>query len=151
MRKLKQCSVVFLFVMICSNAYSQLPSTDPLFQTIARLDSVYFTAYNTCDMKTQEKLYSDNLEFYHDHGGLDTSKRNVLAAIEKNICGKVTRELIKASMEVHKIPGYGAIEIGLHQFHNKAEPNAKPHPSKFIIFWQQQGSEWKMAKVVSLH
>lgn len=138
-------------IAVINNAHSQLAATDPLFQTIARLDSILFTAYNTCDMKTQAALYSDTLEFYHDHGGLDTSKQNVLKGIERNICGKVTRELIKGSLEVHRIPGYGAIEIGLHQFHNKNEPNAKPHPSKFIVFWRQRGEKWQIAKVVSLH
>lgn len=145
---------IFLFLaamVFIKTAHSQLATTDPLYQNIARLDSVLFTAYNTCDMKTQAALYSDTLEFYHDHGGLDTSKQNVLKAIERNICGKVTRELIKGSLEVHRIPGYGAIEMGLHQFHNKNEPDAKPHPSKFIVFWRQRGEKWQIAKVVSLH
>jgi hypothetical protein len=150
---MKKLNIFLLLVSITAinNAHSQLAPTDPLYQTIARLDSILFTAYNTCDMKTQAALYSDTLEFYHDHGGLDTSKQNVLKAIERNICGKVTRELIKGSLEVHPIPGYGAIEMGLHQFHNKTEPDAKPHPSKFIVFWRQRGDKWQIAKVVSLH
>jgi hypothetical protein len=150
---MKKLKLLFLLpaIMAMGNAYSQLATTDPLYQTIARLDSILFTAYNTCDMKTQAALYGDTLEFYHDHGGLDTSKQNVLKAIEKNICGKVSRELIKGSLEVHRIPGYGAIEIGLHQFHNKMEPGAKPQPSKFIVFWRQRGDQWQIAKVVSLH
>ena len=150
MKRIKIVLLLALMVFI-NKAHSQLAPTDPLYQTIARLDSVLFTAYNTCDMKTQAALYSDTLEFYHDHGGLDTSKQNVLKAIERNICGKVTRELIKGSLEVHRIPGYGAIEMGLHQFHNKNEPDAKPHPSKFIVFWRQRGEKWQIAKVVSLH
>lgn len=150
MKKLK-IFLLLISITAINNAHSQLATTDPLYQTIAQLDSILFTAYNTCDMKTQAMLYSDTLEFYHDHGGLDTSKQNVLKAIEKNICGKVTRELIKGSLEVHRIPGYGAIEIGLHQFHNKMEPDAKPHPSQFIVFWRQQGNKWQIAKVVSLH
>jgi hypothetical protein len=151
MKKL-QLTLLLIFAAFAFNtSYAQLPASDPLYKTIAGLDSILFRAYNTCDMKTQNAMYSDTLEFFHDHGGLDTSKRSVLAGIERNICNKVTRELIKGSLEVHRIPGYGAIEIGLHQFHNKMEPDAKPHPSQFIIFWRQRGNEWKIAKVVSLH
>lgn len=151
MKKIQSTLLLLFTVFAFNNSYAQLPTTDPLYKTIAALDSIYFTAYNKCDLKTQAALYSDTLEFYHDRGGLDTSKRNVIASIEKYICNKVTRELVKGSIEVHRIPGFGAIEIGLHMFHNKLEPDAKPHPSQFIMFWQQRGNEWKITKVVSLH
>lgn len=96
-------------------------------------------------------MYSDEIEFFHDQGGLMTSKQAILDATEKNICGKVTRELIPGSIEVFSIKGYGAVETGMHQFHNKLEPDAKPHPSKFIILWKQAENGWKISKVISLH
>jgi hypothetical protein len=46
---------------------------------------------------------------------------------------------------------FGAIEIGYHQYFNNQKPDAPAHPSKFIIFWHQMNSEWKISKVVSLH
>jgi hypothetical protein len=48
----------------------------------------------------QEHIISENLEFYHDQGGLLTSKTKLIAALKNNICGKVTRELLKGSIEV---------------------------------------------------
>lgn len=136
----------------CSfQAMAQLPERDTLYRTIVTLDSVYFTAYNTCDLQTQANLFAEDIEFYHDSGGLMTSKQELLAGIQEHICGKVSRELIPGSIEVHAIPGWGAIEMGLHQFHNKEEPETVPHPSRFIIFWQQTANGWQMTKVVSLH
>ena len=41
----------------------------------------------------------------------------------KNICGKVSRELVPRTLEVHPIPGYRAVEMGVYRFHH---PNAKP-------------------------
>lgn len=126
------------------------PVSETLHNTIARLDSIYFDTYNTCNMEKMAAMMSDTLEFYHDRTGLSTSKQDNLASIRKNICGKVTRELVKGSLEVYPIQGYGAVEIGYHRFRNKAEAGAS-NPSKFIVLWQQQGGEWKITRVVSLH
>ena len=112
---------------------------------------LYFTAYNDCDMETQEEFYDDDLEFYHDKGGLATSKVALLESIEKNICGKVTRALLKDSVEVHDIPGFGAVEIGIHKFYNKEEPDAVSKPTKFISIWKQEGETWNLSRVISLH
>ncbi len=126
------------------------PSSPELHATIARLDSVYFNTYNTCDMKTMASMMADTLEFYHDRTGLSTSKADNLASVRKNICGKVTRELVKGSIEVYPIAGYGAVEIGYHTFRNIAEPGVS-RPSKFIILWRHTNNEWKITRVVSLH
>ncbi len=102
-------------------------------------------------MATQELFYADKIEFFHDRSGLDTSKQNILAGTKKYICGKVTRELIKGSLEISPLPGYGAIEVGMHQFYNNQEKDAKPKPSRFIIIWKNEFGSWKITKVISLH
>lgn len=133
-------------------AYVYKPDSQELYNTIVHMDSVYFNAYNTCDMKTQAAVFSDSIEFYHDKGGVTKSKQAILDAIKKNICGKVTRELVKGSIEVYPIKGYGAVETGLHMFHNNQEKNPGPSKiSKFIIIWQHTDDGWKMSRVVSLH
>ena len=131
-----------------SPGYSQ---SHDLYETVAKLDSTFFTAYNNCDMTTQAAFYSDSIEFYHDRNGLSTSKKDILEGTKKYICGKVTRELVKGSIEVSPIPGYGAIELGSHMFHNNQEKNDLPHASRFVIFWRNSGGKWTIMKVVSLH
>jgi ketosteroid isomerase-like protein len=122
-----------------------------LYQTIAELDSIFFHAYNTCDIKMQSEFYSDSIEFYHDQGGLVKSKQVILEATEKNICGKVTRELVKGSIEVSPIPGYGAVEIGMHMFHNNQEKGQVPHASRFVVIWRNREDKWTIERVISLH
>jgi len=122
-----------------------------LYATIIALDSVFFTAYNNCDLQTQDKLISEDLEFYHDQGGLNTSKSDLMAAMEKNICGKVKRELVKGSIEVSEIPGFGAAQIGMHKFYNNQEPNAISKPSRFVTLWKKTDKSWQMTRVISLH
>ncbi|WBX71985.1 nuclear transport factor 2 family protein [Tenacibaculum retecalamus] len=144
-----------LFSLITNAQVDEIPNYKAvdlnLHNEIVKMDSIYFTAYNTCDMKTQANLYDEDLEFFHDKGGLSTSKSNLLKTLEKNICGKVTRTLIKGSIEVYPIKNYGAVQIGYHKFYNNQEPNAKSTPSKFIVIWKQKNKQWKITKVISLH
>src|SRR6185437_13486728 len=132
------------------NGYSYKPESQALYDAIVHMDSVYFNAYNSCDMATQAALYSDSLEFYHDKGGLQTSKQAVLDAIRKNICGKVTRALVPGSIEVYPIAGYGAVEIGLHRFVNHQESETPSKPDKFILIWRHLDNRWQITRVISL-
>ena len=128
------------------------PDDAALYNSIVKQDSIYFDAYNKCDMDKQTDMYDADIEFYHDKGGLMTSKKDLLEAIKKNICGKVTREMVPGSIEVYPIKDYGAIEMGMHKFHNNQEKVGTPsHAAKFIIFWQLINKEWKIKRVVSLH
>ena len=152
--------VAVFMLTACSSTKSKLakevilyrPDSQGLHDTIAKLDSAFFNAYNTCDLDKQAVFYSDSLEFYHDKAGLSTSKTEMLEATKTNVCGKVTRELIEGSIEVYPIKGFGAVEIGYHRFHNKNDkPDTPSDPGKFIIIWKQTGDKWQISRVVSLH
>jgi len=133
------------------DSYTYKPESQELYNSIVHMDSVYFNAYNTCDMDKQAAIYADSIEFYHDKGGLQTSKQALLAAIKQNICGKVTRVLVKGSIEVYPIAGFGAVEIGLHRFINHQESESPSKPDKFIIIWRNRNNRWQITRVISLH
>ncbi len=154
--------LIVIHLLIASYGYSQetykdiletayVPVDKEVYDIIVAMDKEYFDGYNTCDIKKQTSLFSEDLEFFHDKGGLSTSKQEVLTAIEKNICGKVTRTLVEGSIEVYPIKDYGAIEIGYHKFYNNQEPNAKSKASKFIMVWKNEDEKWFITKVISLH
>lgn len=143
--------IVFLIALsLPVTAFCQ-PQQNDLYKTIVALDSIFFTAYNTCDLKTQAAFYADSIEFYHDKGGLNTSKKSIMEGTEKYVCGKVTRELVKGSIEVSPIPNYGAVEIGMHMFHNNQEKDQQAHASKFVIIWKNDNNKWTITRVISLH
>jgi hypothetical protein len=48
----------------------QTASPDELFRTIAALDGALFDAYNRCAVEKFVTFLADDLEFYHDQGGL---------------------------------------------------------------------------------
>lgn len=121
-----------------------------LYDTIVYMDSIWEDSYNNCRIDKQEELISDDLEFYHDQGGLMTSKKALIEALKKNICGKVTRELQAGSIEVYPIPGYGAVEMGLHRFHSKNDTGDGKY-AKFVHLWHKEHGRWKITRVISLH
>lgn len=162
MKKIILLFVLFLSLASCSTSKSndyQLtknykPDNPELYSTIVKLDSVFFDAYNHCDTKFEAyaDFYAEDIEFYHDQGGLSDSKKDILEGTKKHICGKVTRTLVPGSIEVYPIKDYGAIEIGLHSFSNTTNPPDEPKKvSRFTIFWKQINGKWKIAKVISLH
>ncbi|MEO6633538.1 MAG: nuclear transport factor 2 family protein [Mucilaginibacter sp.] len=131
--------------------YTYKPESQELYNAIVHMDSVYFNAYNTCDMDKQAAIYADSIEFYHDKGGLQTSKQALLDALKKNICGKVTRVLVPGSIEVYPIAGFGAVEIALHRFINHQESETPSKPDKFIVVWRLRNGIWQITRVISLH
>jgi hypothetical protein len=151
---IRLAGIALLAAMAIQKADAQFkPDDKALYDTILHLDSVFFGAYNTCSINLDKygAFYADSLEFYHDKGGLSTSKKDVIEGTRKNICGKVTRELVAGSVEVYPIANYGAIEIGYHKFHNSAEPNAPSRPGRFVLVWRRINGEWKITRVISLH
>lgn len=127
-------------------------ASDALYDTVFALDQRFFEAYNTCDMDTQAALLADNIEFYHDQGGLSTSKEAILKGTKENICGKVSRTLVPGSLEVSPIPGFGAAVVGLHQFKNNTEPvGTLSKESRFVAIWKKTDTTWQMTRIISLH
>jgi len=158
---MKHLLLTLCAICIMATAYSQkaedrfvperyVPANKELYQTIVHLDSMYFDTYNHCNLARMDSLTADDIEFYHDRGGLSTSKKDLIAAIGKNICGKVTRILAKGSIEAYEIPGYGAVEFGYHSFSNIEEPGVSK-PSKFVAIWRNKDGRWQITRVISLH
>jgi hypothetical protein len=127
------------------------PDSRELYDEIVALDSIFFNAYNGCNLELIDTLISNDIEFYHDLGGLSTSKQQIIDGLNNNICGKVSRVLQKGSIEVYPIHNYGAVEMGKHGFYNHTEKNKTIHYSKFVHIWQKNNGQWKLTRVVSLH
>ena len=120
-----------------------------LTRTVAELDTKLFDAYNHCDLKTLGAMVSDDLEFYHDQTGLMVGKAAFLEAIQKNICGKVVRTLVPGSLEVYRLKGYGAVEIGVHRFRQPGHPEEPGGEAKFVHVWKDTNGVWMVTRVIS--
>ena len=128
------------------------PAAPSLLDEISKMDAIVFDAFNRRDLAKLKTLFTDDLEFYNDRGGL-TNYQQAMDTFKKNFDSptKVRRELADGTLEVYPVQGYGAIEIGVHRFYS-TEPGQKEALSgtaKFIQVWQKKNGEWKIARVIS--
>lgn len=145
----------FLFLILffsgCGVAMGQSKKADEsLYAAIAHMDSVMFNAFNSRDTATFKKLFTGDLEFYHDKGGLTGYKETIgfMRSTVQNNNG-LRRDLIPGTLEVYPIPNYGAMEIGSHTFCHTENGKQDCGTFKFVHIWKQIGSEWKVSRVVS--
>ena len=147
-----------LFMLLLSatilQSHAQSPNRtappDELSRTVASLDSALFDAYNQCDLDKFGTFFIDDVEFYHDQGGVTLGRQNLTESVQKNICGKVRRELVPGSLQVYPMRGYGAVEMGVHRFHQpKVDPLKPVGEAKFIHLWQNKDGVWKITRVIS--
>jgi hypothetical protein len=114
------------------------------------MDSVVFNAFNTRDVEKLKTLFTRDLEFYHDKGGLTDYDYTMNFMKSVAVPGNdLRRELVKGSLEVYPIPGYGAMEIGAHTFCHTENGKQDCGTFKFVHIWQKKDGEWKIARVVS--
>ena len=157
---MRKFCAVFLVVLVSGafvladaqavQAFDTMKSQEELARAVTALDAQLFDAYNTCNLEKFSSFFVDDVEFYHDKGGLMVGRKPLTESIKNNICGKVTRELVAGTLEVYPIHGYGAVEIGVHRFHH---PGTQDHgvvgEAKFIHLWQYKDGAWKITRVIS--
>jgi hypothetical protein len=130
-------------------------SSKDLFNTLARLDSTLFSIVYSCDTARSGTFVTEDLEFYHDKGGLTRSRKVFLEALYKNFCNtpiKLRRELVKGSLQVYPIANYGAMQMGEHRFYisENGQPEKLTGVAKFMHLWHYENNEWKISRVFSL-
>jgi ketosteroid isomerase-like protein len=156
-RNILFCLLILILFSACStkkqagNYLVYKPQSKELYNEIVRMDSIWEDAYNNCKINVQDQLISDSIEFFHDQGGLVTSKTRLMNSYKSNICGKVTRELLKGSIEVYPIKDYGAVEMGYHRFHSIYDTSPNSAYARFVHVWKKENGSWKITRVISLH
>ena len=131
-------------------AFEEIKSQEELEKAVAALDRALFDSYNRCDLAKFAAFFAEDVEFYHDQGGVTLGRAALTASVKKNICGKVTRELVPGSFEVYPMRGYGAVEIGVHRFRHPGHEDTEPvGEAKFIHLWQYKDGAWRITRVIS--
>ncbi|WP_300434595.1 nuclear transport factor 2 family protein [Christiangramia sp.] len=150
--------LVALFAITSMSA--QVDRESDLYKQLQSRDSLLFDlGFNQCKIGQFENFISEDLEFYHDQGGLSTNKEDFLNAVKNNICAnpdkKPIRKLVNESLQVFPLYEngelYGAIQKGIHDFYIK-EPNKelyKTSSAKFTHIWLLENKEWILKRVLS--
>lgn len=130
-----------------------------LAKVISSRDSLFWTAYNNCDVDQMQQFFTTDVEFYHDRGGLTIGLQNFITSLRKNLCGnensKLRREAIEGTVKVFPLQNadvtYGALISGEHVFYvlEKGKNERLDGYGKFTDVWVLRDNVWKMSRILS--
>lgn len=146
--------------MCLTPSQAQLSVDSELYKTLKSRDSLLFDiGFNTCNMEQSAALLTEDLEFYHDQGGITHSKAEFLEVMNSGICSGgpyvSRRELVQGSLEVFPLYDngklYGAVQNGTHRFYQRKDQEAEVAGSiaRFTHLWLIQEGQWKIKRVLS--
>lgn len=152
--------LTYFFMAACSGVNNSLVQESKptsivrgeLYSTIAYMDSSMFAAFNAHDLDKLKTSFSEDLEFYHDKGGLadyHQTMENFRTLFEKNKTTGLRRDLVKGSLEVSPIKDYGAVATCLHRFCHLENNKDDCGTFKNVMIWQKKNGHWKVTRVIS--
>ena len=128
---------------------------EDLQQFILKQDSLFWQAYNTCDVEGMKSFLAEDLEFYHDRNGLTSSLSGFEALVKSGLCSDestgLRREAKPGTVKVYPLPNFGAIISGAHVFYRyrKGQDEYAEEAALFTHVWRRQEGAWKMSRVLS--
>lgn len=148
-----------LLLLLFTALFSYSQTDEKVKQLIFQKDSLFWVAYNNCDVASMGSVLTDDVEFYHDKGGPSISRDTFVAAISKNLCGndnfRLRRAAVKGTVNVFVMRKgdnvYGAIISGEHVFYvnEKGKKEFLDGHAKFAQLWILNNGEWKMSRILS--
>jgi len=152
-------TLLLLLSSLCSFTLFSQTGDQKLTETILYKDSLFWNAYNNCNVNTFTDFFTEDIEFYHDKGGITLGAAALDASLKKNICGspdhKVRREAVPGTINVFPMKNgdsiYGAIISGQHLFYisDNGKPEVLTGHARFMNLWLLKDGEWKMARILS--
>jgi hypothetical protein len=137
-----------------------LPAGAMLQEAVAARDAELFaTAFEQCDPPKLRAMLTDDFEMYHDKDGVVARSGDAFVADYARQCSAASapgawrsrRELVKASLTVDPVPGFGAIEDGEHLFYERQGdgPEKLAGRAHFTHVWALTTTGWRLARVLS--
>ena len=153
-------AIILFFFTISSALNAQVSANSELFIALKKNDSLLFErGFNECELGAFIDLIAEDLEFYHDKGGVTTNKEAFIKQYKKGICGnpdyRSRRVLIPGSLEVFPLFDngklYGALQKGIHKFYEKPKdkPEVAGSTARFTHLWLLRDGKWLLARVLS--
>jgi hypothetical protein len=149
-------SVISIFWSFSSVAQRDALNVRKLVMT---RDSLFWMAYNACDSETMRLFLSDDIEFYHDKGGVTKGIENFIDITKKNLCGnddfRLRRKAVDGSVTFFPMANasvlYGGIVSGEHVFYvnERGKDEVLDGRARFTHLWIWKDNVWKMSRVLS--
>jgi hypothetical protein len=151
--------VLLAFVFVSFKKANAQSAEEKLAKTILQKDSLFWQSYNNCDTTNYNQFFADDVEFYHDKGGITLGVENMALSVKKNLCGnpdfRIRREAVNGTVKVFPLEKsgeiYGAILSGEHVFYivEKGKPPRLDGKASFTHLWILKDNAWKMTRILS--
>lgn len=148
-----------LAIFLFSQAVPGQTERQKLASTILTGDSLFWKTYNNCDTAQFKNFFTDDVEFYHDKGGLTIGLETFAASFKQNLCSnndfRLRREVVDGTVSVFPLEKsnsiYGAIISGEHVFYilEKGKSERLDGHARFTHVWLLKEGNWKMSRILS--
>ena len=153
---------VALFAAAAAAAIT-VPPQPQLTEQIATADAELFNLFFVapCDVPRFRALLADDVEFYHDKDGFNVHSADEFVKGYSENCKsrsdpkawRSRRELVRSSLQVDPVPGYGAMEAGDHLFYERHGVDGVEKlagRARFAIVWALgTDGKWRLSRVLS--
>jgi hypothetical protein len=156
MKKLLLFTTAHLFLATCLFAQADVNNLSSL---ILGKDSLFWQAYNTCDVEKFKDFVAEDIEFYHDKGGITSGLAALNNSIKNNLCSnpglRIRREAVPGTIKLFSLQQsnviYGAILSGDHYFYvtEAGKKERREGLAKFTHLWLLKDGSWKMTRIFS--
>jgi hypothetical protein len=160
-QSIKSLLLCSIGILISGIALAQVDKNSELFKTLKTKDSILFKiGFNKCEVEKSAALMFEDLEFYHDKGGIINSKEEFVKTMKDGLCradnpNKIYRFLVEENLEVfpmyNKGELYGALQNGKH-FFSPDESMTYDKTDNYALFshlWIIEDNVWKLKRVIS--
>src|SRR5688572_11245632 len=159
MNIIKCTAGILLSMIFCKDLNAQNKTVDDELKAALATDSIFWQHYNSCNIDAMRNFFTDDIEFYHDKGGVINGLDKFLSASKRNLCGddnfRLRREVVAGSVKIFPMKDgenlYGAILYGQHIFYvlEKGKEPRLDGLARFTHLMLRTESGWKMSRVLS--
>ena len=158
MYTIKKAITLLIVILFSQIAFGQTED-QKLSSIILARDSLFWITYNNCDTIQNRNFFTDDVEFYHDKGGLTLGLEALATSFKQNLCSnndfRLRREAVAGTVNVFPLKKsgdiYGAIISGEHLFYvlEKGKPERLNGRARFTHVWMLNKGAWKMSRILS--
>jgi hypothetical protein len=152
-------SLFILSMLFCSRTLLAQTTAQNITAIILHEDSLFWQAYNNCDTARFKQFFTQDVEFYHDKGGLTTGIDDMVLSMKNGLCSndslRIRRAALPETVQVYPLAKsnviYAAIISGDHIFYiwGKGKKETLSGLAKFMDLWVLKDGKWKMARILS--
>jgi hypothetical protein len=143
-------AVLLMTAALFTGNHAAAQTSGPLFNEIARQDSLQFAAFNARNLDQLMNYFDSSLELYQDNTGVrDYEQTKQAFGSLFKMTYVLTRKLVPGTMEVYPIKDYGAIETGHHTFSHVENGQLQVGTFKFMQIWQMKDGTWKVTREIT--